>query len=897
MAVHKRRCASCRYFQTTQLAGNGWCTNPKRQLSSDVRILVRKDELACRNSWGNDLWVNALESADTEIPVEFPRPAADDSMIPIQNLDDEITSVVASGTALHASLLNSATSLGSEQGEDVVVGEASLVPERLEIMTPPDDRKGLEDGGNPGAHDDQALRMEVLARRGNQDALQQARERLRKRRTVTLKLTNPVEGVSVPDALTVEPLETNTQSSLPELETPPPVNRPSIDRRDLNTHLATSLKRDRQSGLPPRAYNDPMPHVPASESAAARSELAKSRAEPDVFDRVPAREPGFDLPLMDAAARQQLHAEQERSTSNRRGDEEFFLPEEQLSSYDLVLQRARAIRASTDAARAKPQPNVQKTTRGSRRSRQQPQPDAHRLPSSQLPAAPAPAPALMRHQPEPTASTRSPRTEKFVGTGEIRSTGEASDRQTRESNESPLRKGFDVSVLISRSVSFRRQEAPMQTESDLASYVNTDVDDYEAVESPIARVGQRRPSFRRRMEISPDRQVSVEPADTVPSAATDSGNEFDRHADEMLATPGPAYRISVADARDVEPDLKPQDELTDSRDSWGELSELDDSRKSSNAPATSGQQRDLYRPRAGSGSPDKSWNARDQQRANRSDTSSGSRTGSRIRTVERHERFAFQDSEKDIRHFDHQPEVAREEVAPPERQAPPVEYQRDESMDGWSFEPQLNLDLRDNRDMDAFRARLFNNPPFSSRPDPEVAPGVSAELAEQTNDDQIQRVQPQSPMPEKDSPKDSLLRSRSFGRQAQERDEIRQDTLIHSQPEPTMERNNSFDLRNILEHQGDALDMTLQLAPELARSCRTCRDFRLAETGDRGWCTNTWAFKHSQMVEADDLACQSTIGCWWLPYDEVWLPEARETSPTPRVAQMVTTDGKRKQSG
>ncbi len=899
MAVHKRRCASCRYFQTTQLAGNGWCTNPKRQLSSDVRILVRKDELACRNSWGNDLWVNALESADTEIPVESPMPAADDSMIPIQNLDDEITSVVASGTALHASLLNSATSLGSEQGEDVVVGEASLVPERLEIMTPPDDRKGLEDGGNPGAHDDQALRMEVMARGGNQDALQQARDRLRKRRTVTLKLTNPVEVVSVPDAIAVEPFETDTQSSLPELETPPPVKRPSIDRRDLNAHLATSPKRDRQSGLPPRAYNDPMPHVPASESAAARSELAKSRAEPDVFDSVPAREPGFDLPLMDAAARQQLHAEQERSTSNRRGDEELFLPEEQLSSYDLVLQRARAIRASTDSARAKPQPNVQKTTRGSRRSRQQPQPDTHRQPPSQLPAAPAPAPALMRHQPEPTVSIRSPRTEKFVGTGEIRSTGEASDRQTRESNESPLHKGFDVSMLISRSVSFRRQEVPMPAESDLTSYENSDVDDYKAVESPIARVGQLGPSFRRRMDFSPDRQerVGYPKADNLPSAATDSCNEFDRHADEMLAPPGPGYRISVADARDVEPDLKPQDELTGSGDSWGELSELDDSRTSSNAPATSGQQRDLYRPRAGSGSPVKSWNAGDQQRVNRSDTSSGSRTGYRIRTVERHERLAFQDPEKDIHQLDHQPGVAREQVAPPERQAPPVEYQRDESMDGWSFEPQLNLDLRDNRDMDAFRARLFNNPPFSSRPDPDVAPSVSAEQAERANDDQIQRVQPQSPMPEKDSPKDSLLRSRSFERQAQERDEMRQDTLIHSQPEPTMERNNSFDLRNILEHQGDALDMTLQLAPELARSCRTCRDFRPAETGDRGWCTNTWAFKHSQMVEANDLACQSTIGCWWLPYDEVWLPEARETSPTPRVAQMVTTDGKRKQSG
>ncbi|CAN0504402.1 unnamed protein product, partial [Phaeothamnion confervicola] len=65
MPLPRRKCATCRYFQSNQLSGNGWCTHPSRQTSSDVRILVRKDELACRNSWGSDLWV----SADGDQPV------------------------------------------------------------------------------------------------------------------------------------------------------------------------------------------------------------------------------------------------------------------------------------------------------------------------------------------------------------------------------------------------------------------------------------------------------------------------------------------------------------------------------------------------------------------------------------------------------------------------------------------------------------------------------------------------------------------------------------------------------------------------------------------------------------------------------------------------------------
>lgn len=62
------------------------------------------------------------------------------------------------------------------------------------------------------------------------------------------------------------------------------------------------------------------------------------------------------------------------------------------------------------------------------------------------------------------------------------------------------------------------------------------------------------------------------------------------------------------------------------------------------------------------------------------------------------------------------------------------------------------------------------------------------------------------------------------------------------------------------------------LAPELPRVCRTCRDFRPAEQGGRGWCTNRWAFTHRRVVDGEDAApCESSFGSWWLPVDDAWM--------------------------
>ena len=101
-----------------------------------------------------------------------------------------------------------------------------------------------------------------------------------------------------------------------------------------------------------------------------------------------------------------------------------------------------------------------------------------------------------------------------------------------------------------------------------------------------------------------------------------------------------------------------------------------------------------------------------------------------------------------------------------------------------------------------------------------------------------------------------------------------------------------FDIRRFVTQQDDLLDMTISLAPDLPRTCQTCRDFRPSESGERGWCTNDWAFTHRQMVNADSLPCQSSIGCWWLPNDASWMPALAPPDhrrATPRTDRLVAS--------
>ena len=58
------------------------------------------------------------------------------------------------------------------------------------------------------------------------------------------------------------------------------------------------------------------------------------------------------------------------------------------------------------------------------------------------------------------------------------------------------------------------------------------------------------------------------------------------------------------------------------------------------------------------------------------------------------------------------------------------------------------------------------------------------------------------------------------------------------------------------------------------KRCANCRDFQMAESGDRGWCRNRFAFPTPQLVGPNDLACLSCIGTWWAANDQWWLARA-----------------------
>jgi hypothetical protein len=98
-----------------------------------------------------------------------------------------------------------------------------------------------------------------------------------------------------------------------------------------------------------------------------------------------------------------------------------------------------------------------------------------------------------------------------------------------------------------------------------------------------------------------------------------------------------------------------------------------------------------------------------------------------------------------------------------------------------------------------------------------------------------------------------------------------------------------LDVREVATRGGELLDMTIDIAPDLPRECRTCRSFRSADGGVRGWCTNEWAFTHRRMVNEDDLACETSIGCWWLPHDRYRQSADDENiaAQTPRMDELL----------
>ncbi len=103
------------------LPGSGWCHHPQRKVSSDVKILVRRSELACRDDWSRSLWQPA--TGQSTLDDRFGAPAYSGPVVP------------TSPEHLHAILKQDAAP-SAPGGEDVLLSEGRLIAEPTEKWEP-----------------------------------------------------------------------------------------------------------------------------------------------------------------------------------------------------------------------------------------------------------------------------------------------------------------------------------------------------------------------------------------------------------------------------------------------------------------------------------------------------------------------------------------------------------------------------------------------------------------------------------------------------------------------------------------------------------------------------------------------------------------------------------------
>ncbi|MEJ7837545.1 MAG: hypothetical protein WKF81_01950, partial [Thermomicrobiales bacterium] len=269
------------------MSGSGWCTHPKRKLQSDVRILVRKGELACRNSWGDDFWADASALVEDD--------CGNDSLV--------------------ASAPNQAPAKRPDRARVSAVSNADPLTEPVE-----DDRV------NEAAHLEQADRAEVL-RQSPRNAINRARERANQRKQVQ-KRNDPDNDVAREPAIAATPV----------VEPPADLAPSSEDFETLQEPVDTTFPPpEREDEGTDRLIH---PFVPVEEMAARSFGNAE-----DKFYEIPEIQPDVELPKL----RQQFGLPRHRSGSNSTASSSIDKPDTELSSYDRVLQRAQEFKTIRSA--------------------------------------------------------------------------------------------------------------------------------------------------------------------------------------------------------------------------------------------------------------------------------------------------------------------------------------------------------------------------------------------------------------------------------------------------------------------------------------------------------------------------------------------------------------------
>jgi hypothetical protein len=749
MAGEQRKCANCRYFQDAGVAKNGWCTHPKRQTTSDVKLLVRAGELACRNPWGGDLF--ETRHGDQQSPED----SAPDAVASQPSADDEVTSVVTPPDRFTAPHRND---------------EDRVVSDRPAPMRDRDD----DDTYNDAARLDQDERARVMAR-GNRDAIMRARERHSSRR-------NP--------------------AGTPERDADLPASHDRVVE-----HQARFTDRDASSSS--RHIDDaPVP----------RSEVRNRFGIPaDRFDTVPDIDPSFDLPgyMSDADHTDEpgpAEAELPEILAEATETREHSPAEEGGEPFEHVVQRARRIR----------QAKMQKA--------------ANPLRHSHL---------LARHQSRTrTTELVAPREDAPAPYAADYDADLASDAQ--EAMDEPR---FSAPLVADESWADERvddTEAPNHEDADIALMADDASDEWEESieDAPAERSGRRTGGWlshfglrRRTGSMHDDAQI------TRHSTGWDEDEAFDEQLPDDWNRPARA------------PDRSSTDRGVDRRE-----------------PQHPEPQRARY---VGQMDDDQDVDAFDEPIDAPDTFTSGYYSPSDV---------AYDNMDPGSRRrADLLPDLYDDDASVEPVTSAPVERPRAESWHRQRLAHAELPDLDDNLFEETFDRPRPSSPAdaLDRAPAPEPAPVPNAEVsAALTEQDTV--------WPRESYFRASRYRTNDVDSETQGTGSVAKAALDAPRRLPDLDAG-GFDLRELVTRGGELLDMTIDIAPEIPRECRTCRSFRSADGGARGWCTNEWAFTHRRMVNEDDLACETTIGCWWLPADRYWLIEEQDgfAAPTPRIDQLI----------
>jgi hypothetical protein len=718
MTGQKRCCATCRYFQDTQLSGNGWCTHPKRKASSDVILLVRKGELACRDSWGDDFWT------DASLPV------AD------SGTSDSIAAINLPLAGRSESDLSSPSRQTASSGK-------SAQPSPAE-----------DSSFNTAAHLEQEQRAAAL-RNGPGDALRLAWERSAGRK---LEQQRPENASTATDSEhsddETDPLPDADDSPVAATRREP---RAGDDERDIQPReimkapLASRRNPERIAAAP----------VPISEVAEPHRGSSEAK-----YHTVPSIQPDIELPRLRNQFR--LPGQEPAGTvaSSRNQPED---DSQEMSTYDRVLQRAQAYRATVQAPQA---------------------------PGSRLDDT-APADDFAIHSPRPANRDVEP-----------------------EADVEPAGEDEVVSFQIDRSTRFSR--FAHDTTHHGAELDNGAVEeDYELdrsyrPEPTSSQAHQQQQSGLSWWRTARDRVFGAAPQQDAPSFAIGDDEDEDVHDEpEPDSWDAPTIR-DIAGVEDVHDDAFAIE--------WDNHS-LAPIQVSVDAPASTD---------------DSFWSSLD---------------------------YLESDSDSET----HLEPMAWVEEEPEFLDTPAPESDRAGDSYNWN--------LAEPAGMDHLRDRLFGHAAGTQvSPDRQRSPGPSAPVAPATGTLSLQ---------------DRFDAELPADREQYDLPPIQQ--VAVSEPEATdypydSAYNPDFDIRDLVAADAEPpLDMTITIAPDIPRKCATCRSFRQSETGDRGWCVNQWAFPHRPLVNAEDLACDSSLGCWWLPGDDAWDAAAylaELAQPTPRTDRL-----------